>query len=87
MGFYYGSSQPPQDEKPGGIKEIFQITWAVFQVMALPLGILFGGIVYLVLLFFLFTVHPLAGLAWILLAVGAFGARAYWEWKHPPEIK
>ncbi len=86
MGFYYGSSQPPE-EKGGGIKEIFQITWAVLSVLALPLGILFGGIVYLVLLFFLFTVHPLAGIIWILLPVSALIGRAVWEWKNPPVLK
>lgn len=88
MGFYYGSSRPPDDgDRPGGLKEAMLITWIVFRTLALPLGVLFGGIAYLLLLFYLFTWHPLAGLAGILVVVAAVAARAAWEWKHPPAIE
>jgi hypothetical protein len=88
MGFYYGSGSPPPDgDKPGGFKEAMLITWIVFRVLAVPLAILFGGIAFLVVLFYLFTWHPLAGLAGILLIVAAVGARAAWEWRHPPHLE
>lgn len=88
MGFYYGSSQPPPpDDKPAGFKETLQIIWAVFSLLALPLGVLLGGVLYLFFLFYLFSLHPLAGLGGILLIVAAVAARGIWEWKHPPELK
>jgi hypothetical protein len=86
VGFYHGSSQPPDDESgSGGFREVVAITWAVFQV-SIPVGILLGTVFYLVLVFWLFSIHPLAGLAAILAVVGAFGARAVWEAKHPPDL-
>jgi hypothetical protein len=87
MGFYYGSgAPPPDDDKPGGLKEALVLTWIVFRVLALPLGIILGGVLYLFLLFFLFSIHPLLGLAGILVVVGAVVARGIWESKHPPEL-
>ena len=87
VGFYYGSSQPPEDEPgTGGLREVVAITWAVFQVLSIPVGILLGTVFYVVLVFWLFSIHPLAGLASILVVVGAFGARAVWEAKHPPDL-
>ncbi|MBI5947363.1 MAG: hypothetical protein HY875_04415 [Chloroflexi bacterium] len=87
MGFYYGSGEPPQDEKPGGFKETILIIWAVFSVLALPMGIILGVVAGLVLLFFLFSFHVLAGLAAIVLIIAAVAARGAWEAKHPPEIR
>ena len=86
MSFYYGSSKPPKDEQPGGIRDALAITWVVLKTLALPLGLLFGGIAYLVLLFFLFAANPLFGLAGILVVVAAFVGRGVWEWKHPPHL-
>jgi len=86
VGFYYGSSKPPKEDEPGGFKETLLIIWVVFQALALPLGILFGGIAYLVLLFVLFATNPFLGLGGILLLVGALVARGIWEAKHPPDI-
>jgi hypothetical protein len=87
MGFYHGShTPPPKDEKEGGIAEALAITWVVFRVLALPLGIIFGGIIYLFIVFWLFSIHPLLGLAGILVVVGALVARGVWEAKHPPEL-
>jgi hypothetical protein len=88
MGFYYGSgSQPPDDKKEGSLKEALVISWVVFRTLAMPLGVLFGGVGYLALLFFLFTVHPLAGLGGILVVVFAALARGVWEWRHPPTLQ
>jgi hypothetical protein len=88
VGFYYGSSQPPDDEPgQGGFREMVAITWAVFQVLALPVGILLGAVFYLVIVFWAFSIHPLLGLGSLLVAVAAVGARAVWEAKHPPEIR
>lgn len=86
MGFYYGSSEPPQEEKQGTLKEALLITLIVFKALALPVAILLGGIAYLVLLFYLFTWHPLAGLGGLALIAVVFGARALWEWRNPPSI-
>lgn len=88
MGFYYGSSGPePGNEKPGGLKEALYITWAVFRALALPLAVLFGGVAYLVLLFFLFALSVWAGLAGILVVVAAVIARGVWEATHPPHLE
>lgn len=87
MGFYYGSNAPPPNDKPGGLKEVVLITWAVFRALAMPLGVLFGGVGLLVLLFFLFTVHPLAGFGGIATLVAVVAARGFWEWRHPPTLK
>lgn len=88
MGFYYGGSQPPDDEKgPGGVKETLLITFAVFKVLALPLGIIFGGLIGLVALFWLFSISGWAGLAVliaIVLGVLCFGV---WEYRHPPTLE
>lgn len=86
MGFYYNSGQPPEDDKSGGWKEIFQIIWVVFQVLALPLGILLGGVIYLVFVFWMFSLSGWAGLGSILIVVLAVAARGVWEAKHPPEL-
>ena len=87
MGFYYGSSEPPQDNKPGGFKEAMLITLAVFRALALPLGVIFGGLFGLILLFWLFTVSMWAGLAAILAIALALAAFGFWEYRHPPEIE
>ncbi len=88
MGFYHGSGQPPpDDDKQGSLKDALIITLVVFKTLALPVAIMVGAILYLVLLFFLFTVHPLAGLGGILLIVAIVAGRGLWEWKHPPTLK
>jgi hypothetical protein len=88
MGFYYGSSEPPpEQDKPGGFKEAMYITWAVFRALALPLAVIFGGMLGLVLLFWLFTLSGWAGLGGILAIVLALVGFGFWEYKHPPEIE
>lgn len=88
MGFYYGSSQPPPDEeKGGGVREVLAITLAVFRVLALPLGILLGGMFYLFFVFWMFTIHVLLGFAAIGLVAAVVVARGIWELKHPPELR
>ncbi len=88
MGFYHGSSTPPPDDnKQGSLKDALFITLAVFKTLALPVGVLVGALLYLVLIIYLFTLHPLAGLGGILLVVAIVAARALWELKHPPTLK
>jgi hypothetical protein len=86
MGFYYGSNSPPPEDKPGGWKETFLIIWAVFQVLALPLGILLGGLLGLFLLFWLFTISAWLGLGLIGLGLLALVVLGVWEARNPPEI-
>ncbi len=88
MGFYYGSNQPPpEDDKPAGFRDIIAISWAVFSVLALPLGILMGVVVYFVVLFLLFSIHWTLGVGWLVLLVGSILARGIWEAKHPPVLR
>jgi hypothetical protein len=87
MGFYHGSSEPPQEDKSGGFKEAMLITFAVFRALALPLAVIFGGILGLLVLFWLFTLSAWAGLAAILAIVLGLAAFGFWEYRHPPEIE
>ena len=58
----------------------------VFQVLALPLAILLGGVLYLVFIFWMFSISGWAGIGSILVVVAAVVARGVWEAKHPPEL-
>lgn len=87
MGFYYGQNTPPDDEpKPGSWRETFQIIWVVFKTLALPLGLLFGLVFALILIFWLFMISGWLGLGAIAAIVGALVARGVWEAKHPPDL-
>lgn len=86
MGFYYGSSQPPDEDEPGSWKETFAIILVVFKVLALPLGIILGAVLGIFVTIWLFTVHVLLGLAVVLLLIGLVVARGIWEAKHPPDL-
>ncbi len=87
MGFYYGPGGQPPDDKPGGLRETLTIIWVAFSVLALPLGIILGVLAGLILIFWLFTVHVLAGFGAIGVIVLAIVARGIWEARHPPELK
>lgn len=80
MGFYYGPSKPPEDEKePGGCMEALVLTRAAFGALAVPLAILFGSVIGLVGVFYLFSIHPLLGLLGL---VGlAIGVALYARWE------
>lgn len=86
VGFYYSSGQPPEEDKSGSWKEIFQIILVVFQVLAVPLAILMAGILYLVFVFWMFSISGWLGVGSLLLIVLAVVARGVWEAKHPPEL-
>jgi hypothetical protein len=86
MAFYYGSSEPPEDQPPGSWRETISIIFAVFRTLALPLGLLFAAIFGLMLLIWSFTVSPLIGLALLGLLVAALVGYGVWEAKHPPEL-
>lgn len=80
MGFYYGPSKPPEEEKePGGCMEALILTRAAFAALALPIAILFGAMGGLVLVLYLFTVHVLLGLL-ALVALG-LGIALYARWE------
>ena len=86
MSFYYGSKEPPPEPPHGSWGETLAIIWAVFRTLALPLGLLFGAIFGLVLLFFAFTLSVWLGLGVIAIGVAALVIRGVWEAKHPPEL-
>lgn len=87
MGFYYGSGEPPpDDDKPATFRETITIIWAAFSVLAVPLALLMGVFAVLIGVIWLFTIHPLAGLAGILVIVAALIVRGVWEAKHPPDL-
>jgi hypothetical protein len=78
---YY--QQEPEKE-PGGCRESFVLTRAVFGVLMWPLLALLGAMVGLGIVLYLFFVNPLLALIPIgLLAVGLF-LFARWESKHLP---
>jgi len=90
VGFYYssGDSNPgPDDKGPGGWGETLAIIWAVFRVLAVPLGVLFGAIFGLVALIWLFTVSVYIGFGIIALGIGLLVWRGVYEAKHPPDIR
>ncbi|MGD9935376.1 MAG: hypothetical protein AB7T37_16900 [Dehalococcoidia bacterium] len=87
MGFYYGSSSPPPEEKGSSAKDVVMMTVAVFRVLALPLGVIFGGMAGLVGLFFVFAWLPIAGLTVVAAVVLGVAGYAVWEWRHPPQLK
>lgn len=87
MGFYYGSGEPPKKESSeSSWRETITIILVVFKTMALPLGILFGGVFGLILIIYAFTISGWLGLALIALVVGGLVARGIWEAKHPPVL-
>jgi len=86
MSFYYGSGQPPDEPKPGSIRETISIVVAVFKVMALPIGLLMGSVLGLVLLIYSFTVSPWLGLGLLILGAAAVGAFAFWERTRDPKL-
>jgi len=87
VGFYYGSGQPPDDDKSGGFRDVFIIVWVVLRMVAVPIGALLAIIVGLVFIVWLFTVSGFLGLGAILLIVAAVVARGIWEAKHPPDLR
>jgi hypothetical protein len=80
MGFYYGPSRPPEEEKePGGCLEALILTRAAFGALLLPVGILFGALGGLVAVLFLFTVHALLGVLALVALVLLVALYARWE--------
>lgn len=91
MGFYYGPSTPPgkdgkdgkkrkgNDSEPGGCLEALIITRAAFGALAVPLAVLFGAIIGLVGVLYLFAIHPLLGLLGIVALALGIALFARWE--------
>ena len=85
MGFYYGPSKQPDEEKePGGCMEALILTRAAFGALAIPIAVLIGAILGIVLLFVAFSIHWLAGLLYIGLIVAGVAVYARWERKKFP---
>jgi hypothetical protein len=79
MGFYYGSSTPPEDKEPGGCMEALILTRAAFAALAIPAAVLLGAILAIVLLFVAFSVHWIVGLLYLALIVAGIAFYARWE--------
>jgi hypothetical protein len=87
MGFYYGSSQaPPPEDKSGGFRETIAIIWAVFSVLAVPLGIIVGILAGVAAVIWLFTFNAIAGGVTMLAIIMALVSYGVWEAKHPPKF-
>jgi hypothetical protein len=85
MGFYYGPSEPPPEDKPPGCLDALIITRAVFAII-MPVAI---AIVVLVIdvaaIFALFAVHPALALIPIALtAVGIWWLARWDQQRHRP---
>lgn len=66
---YYGSGDP-EGKDPHWFKETIVLTYAVFRALALPLAVLFGGVMGVLGVFLLLTIHPLLALGAIVAFVG-----------------
>jgi hypothetical protein len=87
MSFYYGPSEPPPSkERFGGLKEFWAVCLAVFSVLAWPLALIFGAIIWLVVTVILFGVHWSLGLLMIALLAAGIGAFAYWDRHRTPNL-
>lgn len=87
MSFYYGSSDPPpRKERFAGLKEFWSICLAVFSVLAWPIGLIFGAILWLVVTVLLFGIHWSLGLLAIGLLAGGITAFAYWDRRRSPNL-
>ena len=87
MGFYHGSDEPPpRKERFSGLKEFWAVCLAVFSVLAWPLGIIFGGIIWLAVTVLLFGVHWSLGLLSIALVIAGVVAFAYWDRHRAPNL-
>jgi hypothetical protein len=78
--------EPEPQQQPGGCLEVLVLTRAMFGILFWPVLALVGTMLAVVMIFFLFTVHPALALipvAAIALAVYIF---ARWEQRHfrPP---
>ena len=59
---------------------------ALVRVLALPLALLFGAVIGLIVVIWLFLLHPAFGLAALGVIAAAIVARGVWEAKHPPKL-
>ena len=84
MSFYYGPSKPPEEKEPGGCLEALILTRAAFSVLLPLIGVLFGAMVGLVGVLYLFTLHPLIGLLGLAALVGVIVLFARWERRRYP---
>ena len=63
------------------------LSLAVFRMLALPLGIMLAGGLYIVFVFYMFSMSPYAGYASLALIGVAVGSIYVWEKTHPPTLE
>lgn len=85
MGFYYGPGSPPPDEEDEKVRfrDAISLVFAMFRVLAVPFAIIFGGMLILLALFWLFAIHILLGYAAMAIGLGALIGRAIWDSRRP----
>jgi len=88
MGFYYGSSEEPPEEKPPGCLETLVIMRAVFSVIMPVVIAMILVLVDVAAIFVLFTKHPALALIPIAITALAIWLFARWEQRRfrPPGL-
>ena len=82
MSFYYGKSEPPPDEEGSGCRDVLLLTRAAFGVLLIPLGILFGALLSVAVIVYLFSHSWLLGLLGLVLGGVGIYLYARWERRH-----
>ena len=70
---YAGSMYEPQEQAPGGCREVFLLTRIAFQILLPALGALIAVLMLVLFLFYALATHP----ALALIPVGLFAAMLY----------
>lgn len=71
--------EPEPEQEPGGCLEVWVLTRAMFGILFWPMLALFGLIMLVVFIFYLFTVHP--ALALIPIAAIALAGYLFARWE------
>jgi hypothetical protein len=82
MGFYYGKSEPPEEEQPHGCLDVLLLTRAVFGVLLVPLAALVGSLAAIGLILYLFSRWWVLGVAGLAAAAVVIYLYARWERNH-----
>lgn len=72
--------QPHQDQRePSGCLQTLIITRLIVGILLVPIGLIAGGVVAVVVFFYLLSIHPLFALLFVIGAAAAMIAVALWE--------